>query len=112
MSAQRVLAFLALHPHALRRAHVAGSLWLDRPEERAFANLRSALWRLQQAGGDVVEANGALLGLAPWVRVDFRDAACLSRGAARRGLCRSRGGRRSSGASSRATSCPTGTTSG
>ncbi len=79
MSAQRVLAFLALHPHALRRVHVAGSLWLDSPEERASASLRSALWRLQQAGGDVVEANGALLGLAPWVRVDFREAACLSR---------------------------------
>jgi DNA-binding SARP family transcriptional activator len=79
MSAQRVLAFLALHPHALRRVHVAGSLWLDSPEERAFASLRSALWRLQQAGGDVVEANGALLGLAPWVQVDFREAACVSR---------------------------------
>ena len=75
-----MLAFLALHPHALRRVHVAGSLWLDSPEERASASLRSALWRLQQAGGDVVEANGALLGLAPaGARVDFREAACLSR---------------------------------
>lgn len=78
-SAQRVLAFLALHPHPLRRAHVAGSLWLDSPEERAHASLRSALWRLQQAGGDVIEVRGAQLGLAPGVRVDYRDATSLSR---------------------------------
>lgn len=78
-SAQRLLAFLALHPRPLRRAHVAASLWLDSPEERAFASLRSALWRLQQAGGDVIDVRGAELGLAPSVRVDYRDAACLSR---------------------------------
>jgi DNA-binding SARP family transcriptional activator len=78
-SAQRLLAFLALHPHPLRRAHVAGSLWLDSPEERAYASLRSALWRLQAAGADVVELRDAQLGLAASVRVDHREAACLSR---------------------------------
>jgi DNA-binding SARP family transcriptional activator len=78
-SAQRLLAFLALHPHPLRRAHVAGSLWLDSPEERAYASLRSALWRLQAAGADVIEVREGQLGLAPSVRVDYRDAACLSR---------------------------------
>ncbi len=78
-SAQRLLAFLALHLQPLRRAHVAASLWLDSPEERAFASLRSALWRLQQAGGDVIEVRGTQLGLTPSVQVDYRDAACLSR---------------------------------
>ena len=78
-SAQRVLAFLALHPHPLRRAHVAGSLWLDSPEERAHASLRSALWRLQQHGADVIEVRDAQLALAPWVRVDYREATALSR---------------------------------
>jgi DNA-binding SARP family transcriptional activator len=78
-SAQRLLAFLALHPHPLRRTHVAGSLWLDSPEERAYASLRSALWRLQQAGGDVIEVRNAQLALAPSVRVDYREATCLSR---------------------------------
>src|SRR4051794_32959472 len=78
-SAQRLLAFLALHPHPLRRAHVAGSLWLDSPEERAHASLRSALWRLQAAGADVVQLREAQLALAPSVRVDHRDAARLSR---------------------------------
>src|SRR6478752_6987585 len=78
-SAQRLLAFLALHLQPLRRAHVAASLWLDSPEERAFASLRSALWRLQQAGGDVIEVRDAQLALAPSVRVDYRDATALSR---------------------------------
>jgi DNA-binding SARP family transcriptional activator len=79
MSAQRLLAYLALHPHPLRRVHVAGALWLDSPEERAFASLRSALWRLQQAGGELVQTRDSQLGLHPCVRVDYREAACLSR---------------------------------
>jgi DNA-binding SARP family transcriptional activator len=78
-SAQRLLAFLALHPHPVRRAHVAGCLWLDSSEERAYASLRSALWRLQAAGADLIEVHDAQIGLAPSVRVDYRDAACLSR---------------------------------
>jgi DNA-binding SARP family transcriptional activator len=78
-SAQRLLAFLALHEHPLRRSQVAGCLWLDSPEERAYASLRSALWRLQAAGADVVEVRDAQLRLAPSVSVDFREAARLSR---------------------------------
>ena len=78
-SAQRLLAFLALHEHPVRRSHVAGCLWLDSPEERAYASLRSALWRLQAAGGDVIEVRDAQLRLAPSVSVDLREAACLSR---------------------------------
>src|SRR6266446_1104354 len=40
-SAQRVVAFLALQARPLRRLFVAGSLWLDVPEERSSASLRS-----------------------------------------------------------------------
>ena len=50
MSAQRVLAFLALHDRPVLRLYVAGSLWLDASEERSYANLRSALWRLRRPG--------------------------------------------------------------
>jgi DNA-binding SARP family transcriptional activator len=78
MSAQRLIAFLALHPHPLRRVHVAGALWLDSPEERAFASLRSALWRLQGAGRDLVETHGGQLGLHPGLRVDYREATCMA----------------------------------
>jgi DNA-binding SARP family transcriptional activator len=78
MSAQRLIAYLAVHPHRLRRVHVAGALWMDTPEERAFANLRSALWRLQHAGGSLVDAGGGTIGLHPELRVDLHDAAGLA----------------------------------
>ena len=42
--ARRLLAFLALRRMAQPRALVAGSLWPEKPESRALANLRSALW--------------------------------------------------------------------
>lgn len=69
-SAQRLLAFAALRPKPLARVYVAGHLWLDSSEERAGASLRSALWRLHRAAGDVIWAAPRELGLAPWVEVD------------------------------------------
>lgn len=77
-SAQRLLALLALHERPLLRPHVAGTLWLDTPEERASANLRSSLWRLNRPGRKLVEATGLQLCLAPGVRVDAREAAALA----------------------------------
>jgi DNA-binding SARP family transcriptional activator len=79
MSAQRVVTFLALRGHAMLRLHVAGSLWLESPEERAFANLRSALWRIHRSGVEVVESSGDTLRLADGVRVDVADAGVLAR---------------------------------
>jgi DNA-binding SARP family transcriptional activator len=79
MSARRVVAFLALRSHPVLRVHVAGSLWLDSPEERAFANLRSALWRIHRTGLALVESGGDALRLAPGVQVDLGDAAALAR---------------------------------
>ena len=61
------------------RVHVAGSLWLDSPEERGFANLRSALWRIHRSGLDLVESRGDTLQLAAGVRVDLADATALAR---------------------------------
>jgi DNA-binding SARP family transcriptional activator len=82
LSAQRLLAFIALHERPLRRPYVAGSLWLDSPEERAYANLRSALWRLQRDGHRVVRTSGHQLALDRDVEVDLRR----SEAAARRAL--------------------------
>src|SRR2546423_13153457 len=48
LSAQRVLAFLALHAGSLQRLFVAGNLWMDSSEEHANASLRTALWRLRR----------------------------------------------------------------
>jgi DNA-binding SARP family transcriptional activator len=83
-SAQRVLAFVALHEHPVRRPYVAGSLWLDSPEERAYANLRSALWRLRRFGSRLVDAEGSELALGRDVEVDLRDCEQLARRAVAR----------------------------
>jgi DNA-binding SARP family transcriptional activator len=69
-SAQRLLAFAALRRRPLARGYVAGQLWLDSTGDRAAASLRSALWRLHRAAGDVVWASAREVGLSPWVEVD------------------------------------------
>jgi len=70
LSAQRLIAFLALQERSLLRGYVAGRLWPDVPESRSGASLRSALWRLGRRGAAVVEAAGPSLRLAPDVTVD------------------------------------------
>lgn len=71
---QRLLAFLALRPHPLGRSFMAGSLWLDATDARASANLRSALWRLPEAGGPIVVRAHGTLRLDANVWVDVREA--------------------------------------
>jgi DNA-binding SARP family transcriptional activator len=78
LSAQRLLAFVALHDRPVQRPYVAGSLWLDSPEQRAYANLRSALWRLHRCGLRLVESFGQRLALDPDVVVDLREAEVLA----------------------------------
>jgi DNA-binding SARP family transcriptional activator len=74
-SAERVLAYLAIHRGAATRTNVAGTLWIDVPEERAMANLRSALWRLRRPGVDIVETAGEHLALRDDVEVDYLELA-------------------------------------
>jgi len=70
---QRLVAFVALHDRAIHRRHASGALWLDAPEERASASLRSALWRTPAPGGcSLVQASTTHLWLNPEVHVDFR----------------------------------------
>jgi DNA-binding SARP family transcriptional activator len=79
LSAQRVVAFVALRDRPTLRPHVAEMLWLDATETRAMANLRSALWRLRQPGLAVVEARGDYLTLNRQVAVDVREFVSRSR---------------------------------
>jgi DNA-binding SARP family transcriptional activator len=92
LSVQRLVAFLALHDRPLQRVYVAGSLWLDASEERAFANLRSTLWRSQQCGQRLVTAASSQLGLSADLRVDLHEATAQARrlvdGSAERGELR------------------------
>jgi DNA-binding SARP family transcriptional activator len=63
----------------VQRDYVAGMLWLDTPDERAAANLRSMLWRIQKRAPGLVETPGRALRLAQDVHVDLRVAERLAR---------------------------------
>jgi DNA-binding SARP family transcriptional activator len=73
LSAQRLIAFLALHDRPLQRLYVAGCLWIENTQEHANANLRTALWRLRRPGCEVVSASATELSLAPDVAVDVHE---------------------------------------
>jgi DNA-binding SARP family transcriptional activator len=73
LSAQRVLAFLALHDRPLQRLYVAGTLWLNSTDTKAGASLRTALWRLRTPNLRLVEATATHLELAACVEVDVRE---------------------------------------
>jgi DNA-binding SARP family transcriptional activator len=78
VSAQRLLAFVALQERPVQRVYVAGMLWADASEERAGASLRSSLWRLHRSGHRLVDATSAQLRLASDVDVDVRRASELA----------------------------------
>jgi DNA-binding SARP family transcriptional activator len=78
MSAQRLLAFLAMQTRPLQRVYVAGTLWLNASEERANASLRSTLWRLRRPRTRLVSVTSTHLALAPEVRVDFQIASATA----------------------------------
>ena len=78
ISAQRLLAFLALHERPLLRPYVAGTLWLEANDERAAASLRSSLWRLNRSGHHLVDSTTMQLGLAAGVDVDLRRSTALA----------------------------------
>lgn len=79
VGAQRLVAFVALHDRPVQRDYVAGMLWLDTPDVRAAANLRSMLWRIQKRAPGLIDARGRRLHLEPGVHVDFRVAESLAR---------------------------------
>ena len=69
-STWRLVAFLALAGRPVSRRYAAHTLWLDKPERRAEANLRSVLWRLHRTGLRIVRTEGQLVALADDVTVD------------------------------------------
>jgi DNA-binding SARP family transcriptional activator len=83
-NAQRLLAFLALRRRTLRRVTVGAALWLDGTDERAAANLRTALWRVRAVAGEIIEVSGASMRLVDSVAVDLHElidsSRCLLRG--------------------------------
>ena len=71
-NAARTLAFLAITGCPQTRHAVAGALWGDGPDERAAANLRTALWRTRVLLGDCVEIGRCNLSISDSVEVDLR----------------------------------------
>lgn len=69
---KRLLVFTALNARRVDRRHVAGCLWPAGNDQRAAGNLRSALWRLNCAGINVIESDKCSLALRPGTIVDVR----------------------------------------
>ena len=72
--AQRLIAFLALQgTRPARRTWVSGNLWMDAPDARAAASLRSALWRCPTFGDrPVVTGTHTHLALDPGLQIDLQ----------------------------------------
>lgn len=71
ISAQRVVAYLALQDRPVHRRRLAGVLWPDTTDVRAAANLRSALWRARKSA-PLIGDDHANLTLRAGVDVDAR----------------------------------------
>jgi DNA-binding SARP family transcriptional activator len=72
MSAQRLVAFLALRERGLSRTYLAQALWPACSSERSLADLRTALWRANHSHIPLVMAAGIRLSLRSEVQVDVR----------------------------------------
>jgi DNA-binding SARP family transcriptional activator len=67
---KRLLVFVALHRGRVERRYAAGALWPAGDDVRAAGNLRSALWRLNGAGIDLLWADKYGLAMREDVFVD------------------------------------------
>src|SRR4029453_3678821 len=69
LAGQRLVAYLAIQGHPVRRSTVAAAIWPDIDEARARANLRSTVCRLG-ALAPIIDATAASLAINPAVLVD------------------------------------------
>jgi DNA-binding SARP family transcriptional activator len=72
--AQCLVAFLALQERPVRREFAAGMLWPEVPDDRAAANLRSALWRVQKQLRGLISTTSERLHIDLSTGIDLRDA--------------------------------------
>ncbi len=74
-SCQRLLVYLALRERPQRRIVVAATLWPEKTDVRACANLRSTIWRLPEPlGVPLISGTGTSLQLSEFLIVDVREA--------------------------------------
>ncbi|MDJ0768571.1 MAG: BTAD domain-containing putative transcriptional regulator [Ilumatobacter sp.] len=73
-STRRLIAYLALSDGPQERSLVAAILWPEKSDERAAANLRSSIWRMDAPTGvDLVSVHRSCIELGDDVSVDARD---------------------------------------
>ena len=77
-SERRLLALLGIHRRPMSRLQVAESLWPDVDRGHALGRLRTALWRLRDAGDELVACDGDLLLLDPHCSVDVEFALAIA----------------------------------
>jgi DNA-binding SARP family transcriptional activator len=78
-NAQRVLGFVAVSGSTQQRDVVAGQLWPSATQERAMANLRTALWRVRQASPRLIRTSRDAIGLEEVVQVDYTELGARAR---------------------------------
>ncbi len=78
-SCQRLLALLALNAGPMRRSSAAARIWEEASQDRACANLRSALWRIRSSDPALVRTSAVEVELDGGVRVDVRRLAATAR---------------------------------
>jgi len=78
-ASQRLLALLAIRSGVISRASIAGTLWPDVTEPRAYSNLRAALARLECTHRKMLQTSKLELGLAQGVMVDIHHSQTLAR---------------------------------
>src|SRR3989440_8069788 len=76
--AERLLAFVALHSQPVARLVVAGTLWSEVSERRAYATLRSSLSRLDPVARRALRVDPVAVRLADEVAVDLQHARALA----------------------------------
>ena len=69
--AQRLVALLALRGRT-GRSRLAGTLWPETMEHRALASLRTGIWRVNQAAGQLISSTSGTVDLSAGVAVDVR----------------------------------------
>jgi DNA-binding SARP family transcriptional activator len=77
--AEKLVAFIALQDREVERSYVASSLWMEKSESRAQANLRSCLWRLRRVPVPLVATVGTKVRLARGVLVDLHEVTVHAR---------------------------------
>ncbi|HEY7430145.1 MAG TPA: BTAD domain-containing putative transcriptional regulator [Streptosporangiaceae bacterium] len=78
-SAERVLTYLALADRPVARTRLAGVLWGAGSGQSAARSLRTTLWRIRNAGANLVLARDDRLRLCPNVTVDVTDLTDLAK---------------------------------